>query len=154
MLVATSMRQAQLLKTATVRVLDLSRSPDVICMNMMCDKLEGPCVCRVARFLEQNQWDALEEIRLVGNRLDQVPPSIFMRGLKRLDLSDNSIKELPLDISRCESLETLDMSKNRLVKVAWNALLNLPNLKTIDFRENKSLTIPDNVDLSGKNVLL
>jgi Leucine-rich repeat (LRR) protein len=140
-LVAKSMREALLMNTSRVQVLDLSHSPDIVCVNLMCDKLGGPCVCRLARFIEQNKWNELKELKLKGNKMETLPPSIFLQGLHRLDVSDNLLTDLPSDISKSSLITEIDVSNNRLKVLPWQELSNLNYLSSIKLRGNRNVVV-------------
>eukprot|EP00884_Botryococcus_braunii_P009731 jgi/Botrbrau1/1875/Bobra.146_1s0062.1 len=72
------------------KVLSLRKSQDLLCCNLMCEKVGTPCICRLSR------------------ALDRVP------HLKRLDLADNDLEDLPISLWDMRYLSVLDLSKNKL----------------------------------------
>ena len=111
-------------------------------------------------------FPGLNSLALAGNKLESLPPSsVDLCRLKTLDISNNKLKEIPVNfLSECHCLEKLDASFNLLkslpemdassfpklwkVKVAHNALmdkapfyiprflLNLQNLQFLDISNN------------------
>ena len=98
-----------------VQVLDLSGSPDLVCKNMMCEKLGEVCVCKLAMWASQSKPRLLQlkRLDLSNNGLNILPDSIFdLDSLKSLNLSYNDLKELPDEICRLHQMETLDVRGN------------------------------------------
>lgn len=91
-----------------LEALELKASPDLICSNLMCEKVGEPCVCRLALLL----WRA--------------------PNLVALDLSDNRLKELPDNLWSLSRLESLDVSGNGLPAAdVKEKAATLPSLKTL-----------------------
>jgi hypothetical protein len=69
---ATSLAAALSAPRGTIKTLDLSgRAPstDLTCINLMCEKVGEPCVCRLAGALEKLAGRGLVEVRVgVGVR--------------------------------------------------------------------------------------
>lgn len=113
-LAARSFRQALELTTSRVHVLDLRKSNDLRCVNLMCGQVGGPCVCRLARFLEQNRWECLSSLILADNELLHIP-SLTLPALTHLDVSCNKLTSLtPELLAGLPSLQVLDCSGNAL----------------------------------------
>lgn len=96
----------------------LNASEDLICKNLFCSKLLGPCVCKLERALDQ-----------------YVDP----RHLKELDLSSNNLDALPPSLAKFQSLEFIDLSKNKLSHInaiPWDAIKNMKHLKCLDLSDN------------------
>ena len=69
--------------------LKLTGSSELICLNMMCDKVGQTCLCRLSMVLDRLQH--LQHLDLSGNQLDRLPEVWHLRGLKTLDVSDNNL---------------------------------------------------------------
>ena len=100
-----------------VRALCLSESEDLVCNNLICEKVGGPCVCRLARYLEQHAdvlSDSIVELDLSRNALPAVPDAVFkLRNLRVLDLSGNALSEVCSHrVAQLSKLERLDLGEN------------------------------------------
>lgn len=103
--VARSLQEAaaapRTVDAAAVTELDLSGSGsqphgDLVCVNMMCEHVGGVCICRLSRVLERSSLAQLETLRLGGNGLSALPPSVWrLQKLKLLDLKDNRFAAVP-----------------------------------------------------------
>ena len=99
-------------RSPSMRALDLTGSSDLLCVNMVCEKVGEPCVCRLSRVLERNGRE-LRSLVLAGNKLTQLPASVFeLQHLQVLDLSENELTEIPADVIKLESLKILDVRNN------------------------------------------
>mmetsp|Transcript_22152 Transcript_22152/g.30803 ORF Transcript_22152/g.30803 Transcript_22152/m.30803 type:complete len:168 (+) Transcript_22152:157-660(+) len=107
---ANSLKDA-ILMGSKVKVLNLMKSEDLVCMNLMCEKVGDPCICRLSRALERTP--NLKHLNLSGNRLSQLPDIIWnLKDLQTLDLSDNLLESRPPKISLLQNLVCLNISKN------------------------------------------
>ncbi len=95
-----SLRSAAL-SPIDVETLDLTKSKDLLCKNMMCEKLGNACVCKLARFVQQTDFPNLHTLILKNNRLDVLPDAIFecLPKLKLLDVRNNQLIELPENVN-------------------------------------------------------
>ena len=91
--------------------LDLRASRDLVCNNLLCEKVGEPCICRLSRALER--LPALSRLDLSGNGLVGLPDSICaLQQLQHLDLSSNNIQQLPCCLWRMPALQSLDVRSN------------------------------------------
>ena len=107
----------QLSQNKTVRSIVLASSEDLRCVNLFCEKVGGPCVCRIERVLARDDLSkSVEHLDLSLNKLTQLPPSLFkLSHLKTLILRDNDLATLKAeDFSTLENLQTVDLSNNPL----------------------------------------
>ena len=141
-IVARSFREALQLNSHKVTILDLTKSKDLLCVNMMCSEIGGPCACRLARFMEQSKWDSLEQLILAKNDLVQIPTAALVPSLKTLDISDNKISKLSSDhFEKLPNLETLICAGNPLdVETFEIAIAKLPRLRKLVMANNSNLT--------------
>lgn len=88
----------------TVETLNLEDSPDLLCVNLMCEKVGDPCICRLSRVLEKLHH--LEGLNLSGNKLISLPESIGqLERLRHLDLSNNNLQTLPNTMQQLKELQ-------------------------------------------------
>eukprot|EP00740_Mantoniella_antarctica_P026185 CAMPEP_0198683708 /NCGR_PEP_ID=MMETSP1468-20131203/11064_1 /TAXON_ID=1461545 /ORGANISM="Mantoniella sp, Strain CCMP1436" /LENGTH=140 /DNA_ID=CAMNT_0044427927 /DNA_START=113 /DNA_END=535 /DNA_ORIENTATION=+ len=113
--VARSLIEAN--RSPGMKALDLRGSADLLCVNMMCEKVGEPCICRLSRVLEANGSE-LRSLNLSGNKLTQLPGAVFeLPHLQILDLSGNMLQEIPEDVLKLQSLKVLDVTNNPLTGV-------------------------------------
>ena len=88
----------------TVNTLNLQESPDLLCVNLMCEKVGDPCICRLSRVLEKLHH--LEGLNLAGNSLISLPESVGqLEQLQYLDLSNNNLQKLPKSMQQLRRLK-------------------------------------------------
>ncbi len=110
-----------------VQALDLSRSMDLVCNNLLCEKVGEACICRLSRVLER--LSALEWLSLANNRLQSLPESLCsLPNLRHLDVSQNALVALPERMNSLKHLEYLDVRENTLASLP-GSLLELPHLR-------------------------
>lgn len=97
----------------------LSASDDLVCRNMMCEKLLQPCVCRLEHVLHQ----------FVSHPMH----------VDTLDLSNNKLEFSPPAITKFSMLTTINLSKNKfptVEKIPWDEIVKISSLKCIDLSDN------------------
>ncbi|KAL4580299.1 hypothetical protein LXL04_016488 [Taraxacum kok-saghyz] len=84
-----------------------------------------------------------KELSLGGQGLSVVPPQVWETSdITKIDLSRNSIEDLPVELSSCGSIETLILSRNK-IKVWPSAILkSLHNLVCLKLDSNPLTQIP------------
>ncbi|MDJ0535953.1 MAG: leucine-rich repeat domain-containing protein [Xenococcaceae cyanobacterium MO_207.B15] len=101
--------------------------------------------------IEQAQEQQLEELDLSYDyyyfysiRLTHIPDEVFeLTHLKKLNLSNNNIKEIPSEIGRLTSLESLDLIGNKELTNISQELIHLPNLVFLRLTWNVNSVIPE-----------
>ena len=100
---ASSLAQA-IRQSDSVNKLDLRRSPDLLCVNLLCEKVGDPCICRLSRVFEK--LSNLTDLDLSDNQLVSLPDSIGnLKQLQRLNLSQNNLESLPGSIQQLKALK-------------------------------------------------
>ena len=93
----TTLRAAANCAPGELLSLHLEHSDDLVCRNLMCDKVGGPCVCRLGRWMNQNR-DVLascQHLSLRGNNLSVLPDEVWnLPRLTHLDVSQNKLSEI------------------------------------------------------------
>ena len=136
---ASSLGQA-VRESATVTSLDLTKSPDLLCVNLMCEKVGEPCICRLSNVLERLQ---LECLNLSSNNLSSLPESIGrLVQLRQLDLSCNNLTTLPSIMQQLTQLKVGRVAMRsqfepRIKACTYIALTS----QRIDLRGNKHLAL-------------
>ncbi|KAI3755799.1 hypothetical protein L1987_55605 [Smallanthus sonchifolius] len=101
-----------------------------------------------------------KELSLGGHGLSVVPPQVWETSdITKVDLSRNSIEDLPVQLSSCASLETLILSRNKIKEWPSAILESLHNLVCLKLDNNPLRQIPSDrfqaapklqvLDLSG-----
>jgi len=101
-----------------------------------------------ARRLSQSS----KELNLSGLGATSVPPAAWETSeVLKLDLSKNSIEDLPNELSLCSSLQTLVLSNNKIKK--WPGMVSsLPNLSSLKL-DNNPLAEISSTDLEALSKL-
>ncbi|OQR94779.1 hypothetical protein ACHHYP_00922 [Achlya hypogyna] len=108
-MIAKSLREAATHTTA-VRKLLLRKSEDLVCRNLMCERVGEACVCKLSLVLER--LPELTHLDVSGNKLGALPPAVAaLRNLTELDVSGNRLKSLP-SLAQLTALETLRVEDN------------------------------------------
>lgn len=138
----------------TATALIMSSHPDLLCMNMMCEKVGGPCACRLA--LALSRMPLLRRVDISRNSFNVLPDSLTeLSDLQHLDLScklianelyyvfeadclraDNGLKDFPTTLASCPKLSHLDLSYNSITEMGAESLRAFPALSHLDLRGN------------------
>jgi Ran GTPase-activating protein (RanGAP) involved in mRNA processing and transport len=105
----------QLTQSKVVKSIVLSGSEDLMCVNLFCEKVGGPCICRLERAL--SNWQLTTTV-------------------EDLDLSNNSLTQLPPSLMKLAQLRTLNLSQNRFTTLDAESLSTLPHLQHLNVRNN------------------
>ena len=110
----------QLSQNKLVKNVFLSASEDLKCVNLFCEKVGGPCVCRIERVLAREDLaKTVETVDLSRNKLTQLPPSLYkLNEMISLSLRDNDLTTLKAeDFSSLTKLESIDLRNNPLTNL-------------------------------------
>jgi len=91
----------------------LESSEDLQCRNIMCEKLGGPCLCRLALVL--SRCTRLRTLSLAKNSLSSLPDGVMQsQTLTELDISSNALTAIPDSLTALENLKELNIALNPL----------------------------------------
>jgi Leucine-rich repeat (LRR) protein len=148
MCIATRLRHLSR-SAASVEIVRMSASEDLVCNNLMCEKVGDACVCKLARYIEH--IPNLRVLELAENKLHTLPDSLWrVQTLTHLDLRGkhhtlihiyprktqhatlvgNLLQTLPDEIGDLSQLEFLDVSDNQICNLP-DSLFALPSLKEL-----------------------
>jgi len=128
-----------------VSCLRLEASPELRCTNLMCEKVDEACVCRLSRVLER--LPGLQSLYLARNRLEELPASLWeATALRHLDLSANRLRQLPGGVRKLVSLETLALQGNPLARQLPPELGGLPALRRLTIDSSAAHLLPFCID--------
>uniref|UniRef100_A0A914H531 PDZ domain-containing protein n=1 Tax=Globodera rostochiensis TaxID=31243 RepID=A0A914H531_GLORO len=90
----------------------------------------------------------VEQLDFSQLRLEQVPKEIFKsrKHIEELLLNVNSIEELPADLFRCTKIRRLDVSENK-IKVIPVDIGALPSLVELNLSKNEIVEVPEEIGL-------
>jgi hypothetical protein len=114
---ATSLAQSTRERLPGLR---LRGSDELVCTNMMCDKVGQTCLCKLSMVLERLHH--LRHLDLRGNRLDRLPEVWRLPHLETLDVRDNPLEAVPEELSTLRSLRTLLVDERMLERTPENLL--------------------------------
>jgi len=96
----------------------------------------------------------LHVLNLSDNSLSELPTSICnMKKLMTLKVSNNQLRSFPDGLNQCISLRTLDASRNQLSTFP-DVLIRCTSLCTLDISNNQLMTYPADLALHLSNFLL
>lgn len=88
---------------------------------------------------------ALKKLNINQNKIREIPESIgSLASLERLNLSRNKIRNLPKSIGSLSSLKTLDLSRNNIQEIP-QSVFKLTSLKWLDLSHNNIKEIPESI---------
>jgi Leucine-rich repeat (LRR) protein len=126
---------------ATITHLHLSGSPDLSCMNLMCERRGEGCACRAD--LSLSRTAQLQHLEVANNKLHMLPHSLWkLQNLKMLDVSgarDNELFRFVLMLPN-DSLVLCDAGNN--IVVLPPDLYALKDLEVLNASNNKLTTFP------------
>ena len=95
-------------------------------------------------YLQSQQLAPITRLQISEN-LSQFPPQIFelAETLETLDLSNNSLSDLPDDLHRLKNLKILFLSNNQFDHLP-PVLAQCPKLEMIGFKANQIVTVAEN----------
>ncbi len=85
----------------------------------------------------------LSTLELTGNSLEELPDSMCdLSKMECLYLRQNLLKKMP-NLRNCSHLKEMHLGSNRLEIVTEEDVSNIPNVTTLDMRDNKITSVPD-----------
>ena len=128
-----------------------------LCSNKLAQiSFPGPLVNLASLDLSNNQLRAVEphyfsglaaltQLSLSGNQLSTVHPAAFANnsGLLILDLSRNNMAALPAGLQNLTSLQTVDLSANRITHLESAVVERLSSLWRLQIHDNLMADIPE-----------
>lgn len=100
-------------------------------------------------------YENVKELKLVGNKIKQIPAYTFkyIHNLKSLSLDGNKIKYISEhSLYGLKNLQELDLSRNNIFSIHPKAFYHLPNIKKITLDSNQLESIPSK--MFSKNMKL
>ncbi|WP_034058880.1 COR domain-containing protein [Lacinutrix jangbogonensis] len=88
-----------------------------------------------------SSFDKLKEADLSNNGICKFPKSLLLVNLKHLNLSSNSIENLPDDINNLKSIRHLDLSYNNITDLP-EEICELTELRYLNLTGNNIITLP------------
>ena len=130
-------------KSHQLTELRLSNTEDMVCNNIMCEKLGDPCVCKLARVLLSSRLPNVSVLDVSANRLPLVPDNMWDMGkaVTTLVLSDNKLTEISERVKDLQGLQVLRVDRNMLSELPVDALRQLPSLRQIYVAGNDNLDV-------------
>jgi hypothetical protein len=120
--------------SSPIRSLVLKSSRDLVCVNLFCERVTLPCVCRLDRVLQSKRLKHIRSLDLSHNKLHILPPSIGdLVDLEDIDISGNDFAELPdpiVRLCRDPNAALRSLRLNRGVKIPADFIAK--NLKVVE----------------------
>jgi leucine-rich repeat protein SHOC2 len=116
----------------------LSLLPHVLSLTASRNGIERlPVDCLFVRM------NSLRKLDVSENRLVDLPPDLGdVRTLQILNVAGNDLRELPSQLTRLERLQVLDLSRNGIEQVPVTAS-GMPELKFLQLHQNRLTVLPD-----------
>ncbi|XP_069124028.1 leucine-rich repeat-containing protein 20-like [Argopecten irradians] len=119
----------------------LMKIPDAIYMVLMGTPIQG---CDLSKNQLQKvppklpaKFNQLRDLNLSGNSISELPGEILlMSELNCLDLSSNRLREVPQPVYSLANLKVLRIMKNAISEIDVGKLLQMPSLQEVDLRGN------------------
>jgi len=91
-----------------VTSLSLKASKDLVCINLMCEKVTEACICRLERTLQKVDPALLISVDVSDNQLHELPPSFrLLTALEKVDISGNHFDEIPAVLKGLPNLKEI-----------------------------------------------
>ena len=132
--IARSLAEAFSLRTSLTTLL-LQKSPDLVCNNIMCEKVTLGCACKLA--LSLGRLQRLQCLDISQNQLTVLPDSLWhshlVDTLEELDISKNKLRAIPVEISGLAHLQSLDIRFNALDAsgIPWRSIAEMRSLRRL-----------------------
>ena len=85
------------------------------------------------------------KLNLSKQSVDELPPELFeLTSLTELDISDNNLRRLPPEIGDIANIEVLDISRNKITELPPE-IGNLKRLVKLDVSNNELTSIPEDI---------
>ncbi|XP_019053315.1 PREDICTED: LRR repeats and ubiquitin-like domain-containing protein At2g30105 isoform X2 [Nelumbo nucifera] len=102
--------------------------------------------------LDKSQWERWKltgVIALSGSQLKIIPDGVWECGASArvLDISNNSIREIPVKISALSSLQKLLLNANDILDeyISWEGITSLKSLTVLSLSQNYLTTLPSSL---------
>jgi len=108
---------------------------DLMCVNMMCEHVGGPCACKLARTL--SRVPNLRRLEIPGHGLEFLPEALAeLTKLEHLDVSYNRLTDLSM-VGRLPRLRTLRADGNALAALPTELAMLAGSLGELSLRDNQ-----------------
>jgi internalin A len=100
---------------------------------------------KVRQKIQKVKQKRLTELNLSSNSLTEIPTEVFeLEWLEKLDLSRNQLTSVPESITRLTNLSELDLSDNQLTSVP-ESITRLTSLSELDLSDNQLTSVPESI---------
>ena len=98
----------------------------------------------ISKYSGFSKLKRLKYFDLSHNYIYSLNPLLATTGLIELNVSFNSLEDIPMNINKLKNLEILKLQNNRIVNISKN-LGQLKKLRYLDLSNNKIMIIPEEV---------